>query len=64
MCSLIVICVPRSRDLAHVYVGDVMELPLSAAEMMVAEEWAEMIVTTNEVAQLALHGQPQTYLTN
>ena len=41
-----------------------MELPLSAAEMMVAEEWAEMIVTTNEVAQLALHGQPQTYLTN
>lgn len=51
-------------DVSGLIVGDVMELPFSAAEMMVAEGRAEMIDADEPVAQLALHDQPQTYLTN
>jgi hypothetical protein len=51
-------------DVSGLIVGDVMELPLSAAEMMVAEGWAQMIDGDEPVAQLALHNHPQTYLTN
>jgi hypothetical protein len=51
-------------DVSGLIVGDVMELPLSAAEMMVAEGWAEMIDADEPLAQLALHDQSQTHLAN
>jgi hypothetical protein len=51
-------------DVSGLIVGDVMELPLSAAEMMVAEGWAEMIDGDEPLARLDLHDQQHTYLTN
>jgi hypothetical protein len=51
-------------DVSGLIVGDVMELPLSAAEMMVAEGWAEMIDDDEPLAHLPLHDQTRTYLNN
>jgi hypothetical protein len=51
-------------DVSGLLIGDVMELPLSAAEMLVAEGWAEMIDGDELLAQLDLHDQPQTFLSN
>jgi hypothetical protein len=46
-------------DVSGLNVGDVMELPASAAEMMVAERWAEM-VDEPSITRVVLNNQPQT----
>lgn len=50
-------------DVSGLNVGDVMELPASAAEMMIAERWAEP-VDEPSLARVALTDQPGSRLTN